>query len=123
MALKLLVDTSGWLDLAKDYRQQPVIAALEDLVAAGEIELIVPQVLLDEFAPNKERVAIDATRSLQSHFNLVRHNQNAVGREPVGPARFLQPPIKSRARACRRRQSGGRWNPRPSRRSWTGRAR
>ncbi|MGC1887450.1 MAG: hypothetical protein WA709_15355 [Stellaceae bacterium] len=50
MALKLLVDTSVWLDLAKDYRQQPVIAALEDLVAAGEIELIVPQVLLDEFA-------------------------------------------------------------------------
>src|ERR1700730_12470727 len=63
MALKLLVDTSVWLDLAKDYRQQPVIAALEDLVAAGEIELIVPQVLLDEFARNKERVAIDATRS------------------------------------------------------------
>jgi hypothetical protein len=72
MALKLLVDTSVWLDLAKDYRQQPVIVALEDLAAAGEIELIVPQVLLDEFARNKERVAIDATRSLQSHFNLVR---------------------------------------------------
>jgi hypothetical protein len=66
MALKLLVNTAVWLDLAKDYRQQPVIAALEDLVAAGEIELIVPQVLLDEFARNKERVAIDATWSLQS---------------------------------------------------------
>ena len=81
MALKLLVDTSVWLDLAKDYRQQPVIAALEDLVAAGEIELIVPQVLLDEFARNKERVAIDATRSLQSHFNLVRDAVNRFGEE------------------------------------------
>jgi hypothetical protein len=46
MALKLLVDTSVWLDLAKDYRQQPVIAALEDLVGVGEIELLVPQVRL-----------------------------------------------------------------------------
>ena len=72
MALKLLVDTSVWLDLAKDYRRQPVIAALEDLVAAGEIELLVPQVLLDEFTRNKERVATDAIQSLQSHFNLVR---------------------------------------------------
>jgi hypothetical protein len=81
MALKLLVDTSVWLGLAKDYRQQPVIAALEDLVAAGEIELIVPQVLLDEFARNKERVAIDATRSLQSHFNLVRDAVNRFGEE------------------------------------------
>jgi hypothetical protein len=82
MALKLLVDTSVWLDLAKDYRQQPVIAALEDLVAAGEIELIVPQVLLDEFARNKERVAIDPTRSLQSHFNLVRDAVIDLGRSP-----------------------------------------
>jgi hypothetical protein len=81
MALKLLVDTSVWLDLAKDYRQQPVIAVLEDLVAAGEIEHIVPQILLDEFARNKERVAIDATRSLQSHFNLVRDAVNRFGEE------------------------------------------
>ena len=70
-----------WLDLAKDYRQQPVIAALEDLVAAGEIELLIPQVLLDEFARNKERVAMDATRSLQSHFNLVRDAVSRFGEE------------------------------------------
>ena len=89
MALKLLVDTSVWLDLAKDYRQQPVIAALEDLVAAGEIELIVPQVLLDEFARNKERVAIDATRSLQSHFNLVRDAVNRFEGESEKAAGFV----------------------------------
>jgi hypothetical protein len=50
MALKILIDTCVWLDLAKDYRQQPVINALEDLVDSGELELLVPQVLLDEFA-------------------------------------------------------------------------
>jgi hypothetical protein len=42
MVLKLLIDTCVWLDLAKDYRQQPVISALEDLVAAEGIELLVP---------------------------------------------------------------------------------
>jgi len=81
MPLMLLGDTSVWLDLAKDYRMQPVIGAIEDLVEAGELRLLVPQVVLDEFARNKERVAIDATRSLQSHFNLVRDAVNRFGEE------------------------------------------
>jgi len=84
MPLKLLVDTCVWLDLVKDYRHQPVINALEDLVAAGEIELLVPQVVLDEFARRKEVVATDAARSLKSHFNLVR---NAVTRFGVEAAK------------------------------------
>lgn len=50
MPLKLLIDTSVWLDLVKDYRHQPIISALEDMISAGEIELLVPQVVLDEFA-------------------------------------------------------------------------
>jgi predicted nucleic acid-binding protein len=72
MPLRLLVDTSVWLDLAKDYRYQPVISALEDLISEGQIELLIPQVVLDEFARNKDRVAADAARSLKSHFSLVR---------------------------------------------------
>jgi hypothetical protein len=58
-----------------------MIGAPEDLVASGEIELVVPQVLLDEFARNKERVAVDAARSLQSHFNLVWDAVNRFGEE------------------------------------------
>jgi hypothetical protein len=42
----------GWIS-QKDYREQPVIGALEDLVAAGEIELIVPQIVVDEFNRNR----------------------------------------------------------------------
>jgi len=79
MILKLLVDTCVWFDLAKDYRQQPVISALEDLVASGEVELLVPEVVLDEFERHKKRVAMDATRSLQSHFSLVRDAVNRFG--------------------------------------------
>src|SRR5207237_3222578 len=72
-------DTCVWFDLAKDYRQQPVISALEDLVASGEVELLVPEVVLDEFERHKKRVAMDATRSLQSHFSLVRDAVNRFG--------------------------------------------
>ncbi|WP_417283835.1 PIN domain-containing protein [Comamonas sp.] len=81
MALKLLVDTCVWLDLAKDYRERPVISALEDLVENGEIELIVPQQVLDEFDRNKARVIDEARRGLQSHFRLVRQAVNQFGDE------------------------------------------
>ena len=79
--LHLLVDTCVWLDLAKDYREQPVISALEDLIAAGQIKLIVPQVVLDEFSRNKGRVVEDARRGLQSHFRLVREAVNRFGED------------------------------------------
>jgi hypothetical protein len=77
--LYLLVDTCVWLDLAKDYREQPVISALEDLISVREIELVVPQIVLNEFRRNKARVIEDARRSLQSHFRLVREAVNRFG--------------------------------------------
>lgn len=79
--LRVLIDTCVWLDLAKDYRNQPVIAALEDILSHGDVELIVPQVVLAEFARNKDRVGVDAKRSLQSHFSLVRDAVRRFGDE------------------------------------------
>lgn len=79
MPIKLLIDTCVWLDLAKDYRDQPVIRALEDLVESGQVALIVPQQVLDEFERNKARIIEDARRGLQSHFRLVRQAVNQFG--------------------------------------------
>jgi predicted nucleic acid-binding protein len=79
--LHLLVDTRVWLDLAKDYREQPVVSALEDLVATRQIKLVVPRVVLDEFSRNKGRLIEDARRSLQSHFRLVREAVNRFGED------------------------------------------
>lgn len=79
MAIRLLVDTCVWLDLAKDYREQPVIGALEGLVENGHIELIVPQQVLDEFDRNKARIIDEARRGLQAHFRLVRQAVNQFG--------------------------------------------
>ncbi|MBY5555233.1 DUF4935 domain-containing protein [Rhizobium leguminosarum] len=70
--LRILVDTCVWLDLARDYRHQSLITAAQQLFEAREIDLIVPDIVREEFARNKQRVAEDAQRSLQSHFRLVR---------------------------------------------------
>ncbi|NEI63946.1 DUF4935 domain-containing protein [Rhizobium leguminosarum] len=70
--LRILVDTCVWLDLARDYRHQSLITAAQQLFKAREIDLIVPDIVREEFARNKQRVAEDAQRSLQSHFRLVR---------------------------------------------------
>ena len=79
MALRLLVDTCVWLDLAKDYRQEPVISALEDLVRSCEVVLIVPQIVLSEFDRNKVRAIAETRRSVQSHLRLVRQAVDRFG--------------------------------------------
>ena len=79
MVLKLILDTCVWLDLARDYRQQPVIGALEYLAKAREVELIVPHVVHDEFERNKSRVIEETRRSLQSHFRIVREAVDRFG--------------------------------------------
>lgn len=70
--LHLLIDTCVWLDLAKDYRQLPALEAVAALSEAGDLELILPRVVADEFERNKERVVAESKRSLSSHFRLVR---------------------------------------------------
>ncbi|MEM1141431.1 MAG: PIN domain-containing protein [Pseudomonadota bacterium] len=63
---KILIDTCVWLDLAKDYQQQPILTALEGLVQARDVELILSQIVVDEFARNKHRVIETSSRSLST---------------------------------------------------------
>lgn len=49
---KILIDTCVWLDLAKDYKQQVILTALEELIIQGDIELVLPRTVVDEFARN-----------------------------------------------------------------------
>ena len=75
---RVLIDTCVWLDLARDDRHQPLIGALEELVRARQIALLVPQIVLDEFSRNKDRVVADKKRSLSSHFRIVCDAVNHV---------------------------------------------
>jgi predicted nucleic acid-binding protein len=69
---KILIDTCVWLDLAKDYQQQPILTALEELIRMGDIELTLPRTVLDEFARNKGRVVEESSRSLSGTMKRVK---------------------------------------------------
>jgi len=71
--LKLLIDTSVWLDLAKDYRNLPLLSILDDLVDQSEVELLVPDIVIDEFNRNKARVLAAAKASQTDAFRRVRN--------------------------------------------------
>ena len=75
----MLIDTNIWLNIAKDYRMSPVLTAIEDLVTAGTIELIVPQIVLDEFARNRDRVVKDSARGFAAHLKCVREAVTQFG--------------------------------------------
>lgn len=72
LKLRLLIDTCVWLDLAKDYRQLPLLDALLVMRDAGDLEIILPEIIVEEFNRNKDRIISESKRSLSSHFKLVR---------------------------------------------------
>ncbi len=79
--LKLLVDTCVWLDMAKDYRHQPTLAALEQLIEAKKVSLILPKQSVDEFARNKDRIIKESGKSLSSTFKRVKEAVKQFGYE------------------------------------------
>ena len=72
MSRKVLIDTSVWLDLVKDYRLSAVLTAIEELIDSRMIELIMPTIVLDEFARNRDRVVEQSRRSFTSQLKRVR---------------------------------------------------
>jgi hypothetical protein len=68
----MLVDTSVWLDLVKQPGGGKLIAVLRELCEEGKLELLVPQIVLDEFERNRDRVKESMTRSVSEKFREVR---------------------------------------------------
>lgn len=76
---KILIDTCVWLDLAKDPRQAPLLAVIEEMVIGGIVILIVPRIVLEEFRRNRQRIAKESARSLSAHFRLVKEAVGKIG--------------------------------------------
>lgn len=74
VVLRLLVDTSTWLDLARLRDGQRWIVAIRYLVGRGDLELLVPNVVVEEFDRNRDRVAATMTTSVASRFNALRQD-------------------------------------------------
>ena len=76
---RMLIDTCVWLDLAKDTRQHPVLGVVEEMVRQGLMTLIVPQVVIDEFRRNRDRIEKESVKSLRSHVQVVKEAIGAAG--------------------------------------------
>ena len=79
--LHLLVDTSTWLDLAKRRDGQKWIVAVRVLAHWGDLELLVPDVVLDEFERNRPRIEASMTASVTERFRLLRADLDQYGGE------------------------------------------
>jgi hypothetical protein len=72
MTFNLLIDTCVWIELAKDYEQQPLLGALEQLIQQGQVSLILPRTLVNEFSRNKTRMIEEGRQSLSSALKRVK---------------------------------------------------
>jgi hypothetical protein len=77
--LHLLVDTSTWLDLSKRRDGQRWIVALRVLIRQGEVELLVPGLVVDEFERNQERIETSMTASVAQRFKLIKQDLDEYG--------------------------------------------
>ena len=74
-----LIDTCVWLDIAKDPQQQATLGVLEELVRRGQVSLLVPVIVKDEFARNKERIINESQRSLSSVLKRAKEVVDQLG--------------------------------------------
>jgi hypothetical protein len=77
--IKIVVDTCVWLDVAKDPNQQDILTIVEELVQMHEIELILPELILVEFARNKDRVISESKKSLSGVISRVKDTVTKFG--------------------------------------------
>jgi len=77
--LHLLVDTSTWLDLSKRRDGQRWIVALRVLIHQREVELLVPEVVIEEFERNRERIESSMTASVAQRFKLIKQDLDDYG--------------------------------------------
>ncbi|MFJ2827420.1 PIN domain-containing protein [Streptomyces sp. NPDC087263] len=79
--LRLLIDTSIWLDMARRRDGQQTVVAIRVLKHQGKLELLVPSLIIDEFERNRPRAENAATRSVRERFRLLKQDLQEYGDE------------------------------------------
>jgi hypothetical protein len=70
--LRLLIDTSAWLDLATRRDGQKWIVPLRVFTHQGKLELLVPAVVTEEFERNRPRLEAAVTTSVLDRLRQLR---------------------------------------------------
>ncbi|PVC97424.1 PIN domain-containing protein [Streptomyces sp. CS014] len=77
--LRLLIDTSVWLNIAKRRDGQQIIVPLRVLLHQKKLELLVPTLILDEFDRNRPRAEASTTQNVKERFRLLRQDLHDYG--------------------------------------------
>jgi hypothetical protein len=72
--LRLLIDTSSWLDLATRRDGQKWIVPLRVFMHQGKLELLVPAVVIEEFERNRPRSEAAVTKSVLDRLRQLRRD-------------------------------------------------
>lgn len=68
----MMLDTCVLLDISTRRSDLPVVSVLEDLISRGIVRLAMPDIVIAEFARNKDAVADKTRRRLSQEFKQVR---------------------------------------------------
>lgn len=68
----MMLDTCVLLDISTRKADLPIVSALEELISADSVQLVVPDLVVTEFARNKDDVAEKTRRRLSQEFKQVR---------------------------------------------------
>ncbi|MFD7056045.1 PIN domain-containing protein [Streptomyces mirabilis] len=77
--LRLLIDTSIWLNVAKSRDGQQIIVPLRVLLFQKKLDILVPSLILDEFDRNRPRAEAATSSSVRERFRLLRQDLHDYG--------------------------------------------
>ncbi|MDV7219398.1 PIN domain-containing protein [Streptomyces prunicolor] len=77
--LRLLIDTSVWLNIAKRRDGQQIIVPLRVLFFQKKLDILVPSLILDEFERNRPRAEAATSNSVRERFRLLRQDLQDYG--------------------------------------------
>jgi len=82
----MMLDTCVLLDISTRKSDLPIVSALEELVSAGSVRLVIPDLVVSEFDRNKDDVAEKTRRRLSQEFKQVRSVVEEFGGAKKGDA-------------------------------------
>ena len=83
---KILADTCVWENLAKDPQQRPLLNVIMQLEGSGDLGLIVPRIVLEEWERRKDRITKENTQSVSS---LLKRIKAIVGKHGDGDGKAV----------------------------------
>ncbi|MEV5877511.1 PIN domain-containing protein [Streptomyces sp. NPDC052101] len=77
--LRLLIDTSVWLNIAKRRDGQQIIVPLRVLFFQKKLDLLIPSIIAEEFERNRPRAEAATSSSVRERFRLLRQDLQDYG--------------------------------------------